>query len=113
MRAASSMFSLLAALVAVTDWLAAKPAPWAAPPAGPRRSLLPSHDRLDPATFARVLGWLHAGDPAARSAPPTWTGAVARDLARRRRPRGPSAARRLLRLMRQQRRARARTARAH
>ena len=28
-----------------------------------RRSLLASHDRLDPAAFTRVLGWLHAGDP--------------------------------------------------
>jgi hypothetical protein len=29
-----------------------------------RRRLLASHDRLDPAGFARVLAWLDAGDPA-------------------------------------------------
>jgi transposase len=28
-----------------------------------RRRLLASHDRLDPAAFARMLAWLHAGDP--------------------------------------------------
>jgi transposase len=28
-----------------------------------RRRLLASHDRLDPAGFARMLAWLHAGDP--------------------------------------------------
>jgi hypothetical protein len=28
-----------------------------------RRRLLASHDRLDPAAFARMLAWLNAGDP--------------------------------------------------
>jgi transposase len=75
-----------------------------------RRWLLASHDRLDPAAFARMLAWLDAGDPEGEvGAAYLAKGTAAGHLPRQQRHRGPPAARGLLPPQHQQRRGRART----